>query len=579
MALFGTKTRGLVALLLLLAALATTVAACGGDDGRVAGAAGTKPSNRQIRVYLGPGDARELAPILTSSQVAGLAAQVRHLGAQLDGAAVLALHSAVQPDARSDVIGGVRVRFPLDLAKRVEGAAGRSYIPQSQLYVATPAVLRHLGIDADKVAPGTDFLADPSVRTLELVIPTEREELAVTNVQRIDIGQYRFDTPHGRGESGPPTLITLKGLRRHGWAPTPAGWLLESSRPLTGEQIAAAGEVAADTGLAIEVTAGNEKWKKVAPGGDCECADGSEFAFWERRDDPTKVVFFLDGGGGCYDAETCAFTGLGTGGEANYDWSIYGEDPAQEGGIFDLARVDNPFRDYSFIYVPLCTGDMHLGDVTREYSPKLTVEHNGFVNGTAALGYLAEHYPDAARVVVVGKTNGAAPLYGGLASDLLPDAQITVFAGGSGHLPDDPELNDEIGGLWGVYGNMPDWEVNEGLTARDWGLRRFWIQAGLHDPDLVLARFDFAYDRDAAEGAAQFGRDPSELLAVIDANEAAIEEAGVVLHSYTAPGDDHRILEWPRFYELEVNGEKLVDWVSRLIEGEPIDDVHCRKCR
>jgi hypothetical protein len=43
------------------------------------------------------------------------------------------------------------------------------------------------------------------------------------------------------------------------------------------------------------------------------------------------------------------------------------------------------------------------------------------------------------------------------------------------------------------------------------------------------------------------GLDPSNLLAVIDANEAAIEEAGVVPHSYTAPGHGHGIFEWPRF--------------------------------
>jgi hypothetical protein len=75
------------------------------------------------------------------------------------------------------------------------------------------------------------------------------------------------------------------------------------------------------------------------------------------------------------------------------------------------------------------------------------------------------------------------------------------------------------------------------------------------------------------------GRDPTKLLAVIDANEAAIEKAGVDLHSYTAPGDGHGIFEDDRFYELEVNGVKLVDWVSRLIAGKPVDDVHCKKCR
>jgi hypothetical protein len=317
------------------------------------------------------------------------------------------------------------------------------------------------------------------------------------------------------------------------------------------------------------------------PGGDCECADGSEFAFWERRADPTKVVLFLDGGGACFDATTCAFTGLGTGGEANYDWSIYGEDPATEGGIFDVARADNPFADYSFIYVPSCTGDVHLGDVTREYSPELTVEHNGFVNGTAALSYVADQYPDVAEVVVVGKTDGslAAPVYGGLVTDLLPDAQVTVLGGQSGHIPDDPEQNEEIlGELWGAYDNMPDWDVNEGLTARDWGPRRFWIQAGLHAPDIVLARFDFAYDESAAERVESDGQDPSALLAVIDANEAAIEEAGVVLHSYTAPGRDHGIFEWEKFYEIEVNGVRLVDWVDALIAGEPLDDVHCVDC-
>jgi Pectinacetylesterase len=342
-----------------------------------------------------------------------------------------------------------------------------------------------------------------------------------------------------------------------------------------GDDSGAAGSTPANT-----TAAADEKWKKVAPGGDCECADGSEFAFWERRDDPTKVVFFLDGGGACFDAKSCAFTGFNQREEAMYDWKI-SDDPASEDGIFNFARADNPFLDYSFIYVPSCTGDVHLGDAIHGYSPELTVEHNGFVNGTAALNYLAEHYPDATQVVVVGKTVGsiAAPVYGGLATDLLPDAQVTVFGAQSGHNPEDRDLNAEIAELWGTHDTMPDWEANQGLTARDWGPRRFWIQAGLHNPEIVLARFDYAYDRSAAEGAEARGQDPSKLLAVIDANEAAIEEAGVVLHSYTAPGDGHGILEWPRFYEMEVNGEKLVDWVTRLVEGERVDDVHCEKCR
>jgi Pectinacetylesterase len=338
-----------------------------------------------------------------------------------------------------------------------------------------------------------------------------------------------------------------------------------------------------DTTNSSSATADSATWEKIVPGGDCQCADGSEFAFWERRADPTKVVFYLDGGGVCYDATTCAFTSTGGEGENDfYNWNLSGENPAfPGGGILDFDRADNPFADYSFIYVGSCTGDGDLGDVTREYSPELTVEHNGFVNGTAALDYLAEHYPDATQAVVVGKTGGsvAAPVYGGLAADLLPDAQVTVFGAQSGAFPDDPDFNAEIlGELWGAYDTMPDWEVNDGLTARDWGIPRFWIQAGLHDPDIVMARFDWAYDPNAAESAESIGVDPSELLEVLDANEAAIEDAGVVMHSYTAPGEGHGIFEWPAFYEMEVNGVTLVDWVTRLITGDPVDDVHCVDC-
>jgi hypothetical protein len=92
-----------------------------------------------------------------------------------------------------------------------------------------------------------------------------------------------------------------------------------------------------------------------------------------------------------------------------------------------------------------------------------------------------------------------------------------------------------------------------------------------------MARFDFAYDPNAARALESIGVEAST-LELIDANEAAIEAAGVIQHSYTAPGEGHRILELDDFYELEVNDVTLVDWVAALIAGEPLDDVHCENC-
>ena len=49
--------------------------------------------------------------------------------------------------------------------------------------------------------------------------------------------------------------------------------------------------------------------------------------------------------------------------------------------------------------------------------------------------------------------------------------------------------------------------------------------------------------------------------------------------TYTAPGDEHTALTDGPFHTEPVNGERLIDWVTRLIEGEPVEDVQCRECR
>ena len=123
----------------------------------------------------------------------------------------------------------------------------------SGVYVATPALLGHLGIDPATVDPSADFLADATVPTDDFVIfdIQTRGESAIENVQRIDslevLGAAEGDT--GRV---PSSFVTVNGLRRLGWKPVPNGWLIESSSPLTSEQIATARKLAAEAGLEIE---------------------------------------------------------------------------------------------------------------------------------------------------------------------------------------------------------------------------------------------------------------------------------------------------------------------------------------
>jgi hypothetical protein len=326
-----------------------------------------------------------------------------------------------------------------------------------------------------------------------------------------------------------------------------------------------------DSGTASNVSDVAAGWERIVPGGDCQCSDGSEFSFWVRQSNPDKVLFYLQDGGVCFSAATCApDSGL-------YNTTI-GEGPIGAGGIFDLTNERNPFADYSIVYVPYCTGDAHLGNITTEYASGLTVHHKGYVNGSAALDYVATIAPSSSDVVVLGESAGsiAAPLYAGLVSDRFPDARITVLADGSGSYPDEPRIN-EIIAAWGFSTIIPPWDASASSTPEQWSLPGLFIQSGRHEPEIVFARHDYAYDEQQQRWHAIAGIPTNDLLSLIDANETQIEAAGVNLVSYIAPGDEHTTLSDGTFYTEEVNGQPLVDWVTRLVEG-PVDDVRCTDC-
>jgi putative ABC transport system permease protein len=241
----------LAAVTLALGIAATVVVTASAEEAKRAGEPPSL-SDRQVRVYLGPSEARELTPVDAPARIGQLNASVRQLASSLDHGTLTPLRNAVEPGVMPMSVGNTRVFPTIELTKRSNSDGGVRYTGQSQLYVATPAVLRYLGIDPSTIDPSTDFLVDRSVATTGLTIPsmTSRRDFAVTNVQKIDARGHLFGADSGRV---PANFITLNGLRRHGWKQIPAGWLVESRTPLTSDQIADARNVAAEAGLTIEV--------------------------------------------------------------------------------------------------------------------------------------------------------------------------------------------------------------------------------------------------------------------------------------------------------------------------------------
>jgi putative ABC transport system permease protein len=241
----------LAAVTLSLGIAATVVVTASAEEAKKASEPASL-SDRQIRLYLGPSEDRSLTPVDAPAQLDRLAAGARRVAAQLDGATVIPLRKATEPGAPPITLGNTQFIPPIELTKMFRSPeGGKNFRSQTQLYVATPAVLEYLGIDPATIDPGTDYLVDRSVVAKDLVIPsfTSRREIAVTNVQKIETGQHLFGAESGRT---PPYFITLNGLRRHGWKQIPAGWLAQSSQPLTSDQIADARDAAAEAGLTIE---------------------------------------------------------------------------------------------------------------------------------------------------------------------------------------------------------------------------------------------------------------------------------------------------------------------------------------
>ncbi len=317
-------------------------------------------------------------------------------------------------------------------------------------------------------------------------------------------------------------------------------------------------------------------WRQVEAGDDCVCSDGSPYRYWVREADPSKVALLFQGGGACFSAETCDPSGNPT-----YNVRADGDLNAREQGIFDLDNPENPLADWTMIFMPYCTGDVHIGtNVANDYGEGVVVNHTGFWNASKGLDELVAGYSGAEQVFVSGSSAGGVPvpLFAGLVADALPDAEVMGLPDASGGYPSNPLINPVIGGLWGTQGAIPDWEVTAGVTAAEFGIPDLYRYAGTEFPRIRWARFDHAFDEVQSSFSALAGLEDSSVKAVLDINEELTEAAGIDLPVYIAPGTDHTVLGTEEFYDLEVEGTRFVDWLAAFVNGEPIDDVVCTEC-
>ncbi len=94
---------------------------------------------------------------------------------------------------------------------------------------------------------------------------------------------------------------------------------------------------------------------------EAKCRDGSGAGIGVRYGSGPGLVIFFEGGGACFNAFTCGVN------QANFDGANF---QGGNSGIFDPNSIENPVADWSFIYVPYCTGDVHVAWPSTTPSPK-----------------------------------------------------------------------------------------------------------------------------------------------------------------------------------------------------------------
>jgi hypothetical protein len=312
------------------------------------------------------------------------------------------------------------------------------------------------------------------------------------------------------------------------------------------------------------IEAPREQWAWV-PFANAFCADGNPTGLAVNLTDRSpNAVIFLMGGGACWDYQSCYESALATyvaSGFTEFDMPVL---EVAAAGVGLLSRDDphNPFRDYSVVAVPYCTGDAFTGSRTAVYAGHPT-SHVGHSNVMAYLERLVPTFSRAERVVVVGVSAGGIgaafnwwhiqKAFGDVRVDMIDD---------SGPAFRRPFLEPELESTW-----RNTWGIDQGLPASCSECRQeldaLVSFAANEAPKSRGALLSYTADS-VLPGFLQISEE--EFTAGLDALAAERLEGLPRARYFFIEGSGHVTLFHP---DLAQNGVRLWDWIPTMIGDDP----------
>ncbi len=323
--------------------------------------------------------------------------------------------------------------------------------------------------------------------------------------------------------------------------------------------------------LAQNSTQAPAGWQEIRPGGATACSDGSPWRFYVAQGAADKVIINFQGGGACWDAATCNPQ------SRLYTTRLQIQDLQAGQGVFNRNNPENPFRDWTHVFVPYCTADLHWGNNTARYGD-LTIQHKGAVNARQAVLWVFNNIPNPQNVMVTGCSAGG---YGSIMwapyfMRRYPNANVVQMGDAAlGVAP--ASFFPVASSTWGIQSALPGWIG--GLEPGKLGSNDLYKAFAQAYPNRSFAQYSTLLDevqiffyslilsqpRPTPEIAQQWAQGAL-------ANLASIKQSAPNFYSYLAPGAKHCIIGRPEFYTTKVGDVSFAEWVRKLVsDGKPGD--------
>lgn len=309
---------------------------------------------------------------------------------------------------------------------------------------------------------------------------------------------------------------------------------------------------------------------------DTTCRDGSKSGLSVSLNSKSdKLMIFLEGGGACYDLLTCLTN------PTNADAMKGGH----SAGIFARDNDKNPVKDWNFVYIPYCTGDVHLGTKDDGNVDGVGAAHfDGRTNLTAYLNRIVPTFADASQVLLTGVSAGGFGAAGNAeyVQWAFGDVPVTVIddSGPTMTTKVVPScLQKQWREIWGLDGSVlkdcgadcpkpDDFEID---YTRHVAARANNRMAGLisSTADMVITVF-YGYGQMDCMGNAATPVPANEFEAGLLEYRDILKSVYPNYGTYYIPDTKHTWIGDDGFYTTMTGANKrpLVDWVTDIVNGK-----------